>query len=303
MRSWLAQFDMRTARDLPEALAIRAEGDWTPFAGGTDLMVLLEAGRLPARRFLDLWKVDELRGITPIDPGAAPDQAPGGIRIGALSTYTDLLESPLVVSRYPLVCAAARETGAVAIQNRGTVGGNIANASPAADLPPALLVYDAELELASVRGTRRVKYSAFHQGYKKMDLAPDELIVSVILPETARPSRQSYRKVGTRRAQAISKVCFAALAYMELPPEGGSHAGGSHTAVIRDIRIAFGSVAPIVMRANAAEAALRGRTPGVDTFEAARAALTRDISPIDDIRSTAHYRLAVAGNLLEEFLS
>lgn len=287
MRSWLAQYEMTTARSLEEALAIRAEGDWTPFAGGTDLMVLLEAGQLRARRFLNLWQVPELRGITAID---------NGLRIGALATYTDLLEHETVCSEYPLVCAAARETGAVAIQNRGTVGGNIANASPAADLPPALLVYDAELELASSRGTRRVKYSSFHTDYKQMDLAPDELIVAAILPGTARPSRQSYRKVGTRRAQAISKVCFAGVAYLDAPQDGSP-------ATVREVRIALGSVAPTVIRARATEAVLRGATPSTATFAAARAALTRDISPIDDLRSTAGYRLTVAGNLLEEFLS
>lgn len=287
MRSWLAQLEMRTATSLEEALAVRAEGNWTPFAGGTDLMVLLEAGKLPARRFLNLWNVRELRGITPAD---------GGVRVGALATYTDLLESEIITAGYPLVCAAARETGAVAIQNRGTVGGNIANASPAADLPPALLVYDAELELASTRGVRRVKYSSFHQGYKMMDLAPDELIVCVILPGTAPPSRQSYRKVGTRRAQAISKVCFAGVVYLDAREDGGA-------ATIRDVRIAIGSVAPTVVRARATETVLRGSTPSAGTFAAARAALNQDISPIDDIRSTASYRLTVAGNLLEEFLS
>ena len=166
MRSWLTHFEMRPAPTLQDALAILASapGEWTPFAGGTDLMVLLEAGTLPARRFVDLWKIDELRRI---------ERSSDGVAIGSLATYTDLLQSPVLAAEFPLVCAAARETGAVAIQNRGTVGGNIANASPAADLPPALLVYDAELELASVRGRRRVRYDGFHTAYKQMDLAPD----------------------------------------------------------------------------------------------------------------------------------
>ena len=286
MRSLLTRYEMKRAASLDEALALLAEGGWTPFAGGTDLMVLLEAGTLPGTRFVDLWPVPELRGIS-----ASAD----GVRIGALSTYTDLLDSPLVVSEYPLICAAARETGAVAIQNRGTVGGNIANASPAADLPPALLVYDAELELASVRGRRRVKYDGFHRGYKKMDLASDELVVNVILPRTTGRPRVSYRKVGTRRAQAISKVCFAGLAQLETRQDGH--------ATVRDIRLAYGSVAPTVVRARAAEAVLRGRLPDPSTIADARAALRTDITPIDDLRSTAEYRLKVAGNLLEEFLS
>lgn len=283
MRSWLAHFEMRSAATLQDALALLASapGDWTPFAGGTDLMVLLEAGKLPPGRFIDLWKIAELRGI---------ETSADLVTIGALATYTDLLESSVLAAEFPLVCAAARDTGAVAIQNRGTVGGNIANASPAADLPPALLVYGAELELASIRGRRRVSYDGFHTGYKRMDLAPDELIVSVNLPRLTTFSKQSYRKVGTRRAQAISKVCFAAAVV-------------SNAAGTGDIRIALGSVAPTVVRARAAEAILRGRTPDAQTIAAAREALAKDISPIDDIRSTADYRLKVAGNLLEEFLS
>jgi CO/xanthine dehydrogenase FAD-binding subunit len=272
---------MRRVDRLDEALALLGAGGWMPFAGGTDLMVLLEMGKLSKRRFLDIWGVRELRGIT---------TDAGGVRIGALSTYTDLLEHPVVASEFPLVCAAARETGAVAIQNRGTVGGNIANASPAADLPPALLVYEAELELASARGSRRVPYDTFHRDYKAMDLAEDELIVSVRLPRTSTISRQSYRKVGTRRAQAISKICFAGIADIR-------------NGVAHDVRIAFGSVAPTVVRARAAEHVLRGRALDATTIASARGALREDLAPIDDLRSTAHYRLIVAGNLLEEFLS
>ena len=268
MRSWLSQFDMRRAQHLNEALELLADG-WTPFAGGTDIMVLLEAGKLPNRRFIDVWAVPELRGIT-----ATNEE----LIVGALTTYTELLEHPLVAEEFPLICAAARETGAVAIQNRGTIGGNIANASPAADLPPALLVYAAELRLASTSGGRRVPYDAFHRGYKKMDLAPGELIVSIHLPRTSRRFRQSYRKVGTRRAQAISKVCFAGVAEIA-------------DGVAIDVRLAFGSVAPTVVRARITESILRGRTLDAETIAAARRALNEDISPIDDLRSTASYRL------------
>jgi len=281
VRSWLAKYEMRRARRLDEALGLLASGEWTPFAGGTDIMVLLEMGKLEKRRFLDIWKVPELRGITVTDEQVA---------IGALATYSDLLEHPIIASEFPLVCAAARETGAVAIQNRGTVGGNIANASPAADLPPALLVYGAELELVSLNGRRRLAYEGFHHGYKKMDLTPAELIANVCLPRTSNRLRQSYRKVGTRRAQAISKVCFAAVADV-------------HDGAVRDIRIALGSVAPTVVRARTAEDVLRGRTIDAESIASARRALSEDISPIDDLRSTANYRLTVAGNLLEEFLS
>jgi CO/xanthine dehydrogenase FAD-binding subunit len=274
---------MRSAATLDEALSLLAQepGEWTPFAGGTDLMVLLEAGKLAHRRFLSIWSVPELRRIT---------STADAVVIGALATYTDLLRHEILAAEFPLICAAARETGAVAIQNRGTVGGNIANASPAADLPPALLVYDAVIEMASVRGRRRVDYSSFHRGYKQMDLAADELIVNVTVPRGRAGWRQVYRKVGTRRAQAISKICFAAAADVD---EG----------IVRDVRIALGSVAPTVVRALATEAALRGQPLGPATMQAARVALLNDIAPIDDIRSTAAYRQRVAGNLLEGFLS
>ena len=283
MRSWLAQYGMQSAATLDDALRVmsREPGHWTPFAGGTDIMVLLEAGKQPKRNFLNIWGIPELRAIS---------HSPDSIRIGALATYTDLLADGVIQSEFPLLCAAARETGALAIQNRGTIGGNIANASPAADVPPALLVYDATLELASSRGQRWVEYAGFHTGYKQMDLAPDELIVGVSLPRGRSDWKQTYRKVGTRRAQAISKICFAAAAEIT---------DGS----VRDVRIALGSVAPTVIRATAAEAALRGQPLGPETIRSARAALVQDISPIDDIRSTAAYRQLVAGNLLEGFLS
>ncbi|MGE5815231.1 MAG: FAD binding domain-containing protein, partial [Acidobacteriota bacterium] len=175
MRGFLPAYELREAASLEEALGLLASehGAWRPFAGGTDLMVLLESGVLPRGRYLSIWNLRELRGIT-------ADK--GELSIGALTTYSDVRASALLEHEFPLLGRAARETGGIAIQNRGTIGGNIANASPAADTPPALLVYDAELELGSVRGTRRVPYSSFHRGYKQIDLAPDELIVKIVLP-------------------------------------------------------------------------------------------------------------------------
>lgn len=283
MRSRLQDYEMRSVRSLADALQMMADdpGGWTPFAGGTDLMVLLEAGTLKPRRLLNIWSVTELGGIV---------TSPDTIGIGALVTYTELLESDIVRRELPLLGAAARETGAIAIQNRGTVGGNIANASPAADLPPALLVYDAVIEVGSARGRRHVPYAEFHRGYKQMDLAPDELILSVNLPRGRGAWKQAYRKVGTRRAQAISKICFAAAAEI---------ADGA----VGDVRIGLGSVAPTVVRARTAESVLRGRRLGPGLIDDARAALALDIAPIDDVRSTASYRRRVASNLLEDFLS
>ena len=283
MRAYLPHYDLRAPNDLQTVLALLADaaGEWRPFAGGTDLMVLFESGKLPRGKYVSLWGLTELSGI---------EAAAGVVTLGALTTYTDIRAHPVLRSEFPLLCRAAAETGGIATQNRGTIGGNIANASPAADSPPALLVYDAELELISARGTRRVAYHLFHTGYKRMDLRPDEIIRRIHLPRGRASWRQTYRKVGTRKAQAISKVCFAAAADVE---------GG----LVRDIRIALGSVAPVVIRCTHAEASLRGTRREAAANDAVRRALAQDISPIDDLRSTAEYRMRVAGNLLIQFLS
>ena len=243
-------------------------------------MVLLEAGKLTHRRYLNLWNCAELRGIT---------ASSAELNIGALATYTDIKRSAELQREFPLLCEAARETGGMATQNRGTIGGNIANGSPAADSPPALLVYDAELELISASGTRRVPYGGFHAGYKKMNLRADELIARIILPRGRAGWKSYYRKVGTRRAQAISKVCMAAA----LKNENGA---------IADIRIALGSVAPCVIRATKTENELRGKQLDSGSIASARAALAAEVAPIDDMRSSARYRSRIAQNLLEEFL-
>jgi CO/xanthine dehydrogenase FAD-binding subunit len=282
MRSYLPAFDLRTPATVEEALRLLAEPGhpWRPFAGGTDLMVLLEAGKLTHTQYLNLWGLEALRGIVVSD---------SEVVVNALTTYADVLASDVLTTEFPLLGHAASETGGVATQNRGTIGGNIANGSPAADSPPALLVYDASLDLASAGGARRLPYEAFHTGYKDMQLAPDELIVSVRLPRGRRWTHQRYRKVGTRRAQAISKVCFAGAAVMQ-------------NRVVSDVRLAFGSVAPTCRRAIGAEAALRGKALDRAVISAASSALARDLAPIDDMRSTARYRATVAANVMEEFL-
>ena len=188
-----------------------------------------------------------------------------------------------------MLCQAAKETGGIAIQNRGTLGGNIVNGSPAADSPPALLAYDAELELVSKKGERRVPYYKFHSAYKQMDISSDELIRAIRLPRTTEQSTHYYRKVGTRKAQAISKVCFAAV-------------GHTIENRISHIRVALGSVAPIPIRCQKTEAALQNQLVGDETIAAAVSALAFEISPIDDLRSTKDYRLRVALNLLRDFL-
>jgi CO/xanthine dehydrogenase FAD-binding subunit len=283
MRSYVPDYDLRVPASLDDALAMLAQPGhpWRPFAGGTDLMVLLEAGSLRHTRYVSLWGLDALTGIA-----SSTDE----VVVGALTTYADIRASTVLATEFPLLLAAARDTGGVATQNRGTIGGNIANASPAADTPPALLVYDASLDLISARGTRRVPYGAFHTGYKMMDLAPDELIAAVRVPRRRRWTHEVYRKVGTRRAQAISKVCFAGAIALE-------------GEIVADVRMSFGSVAPTCVRATHAETALRGRRLDAAAIAAAEAGLRHDIAPIDDIRSTAGYRRVVAGNVMNEFLS
>jgi len=268
---------------LAEALTLLSNepGVWRPFAGGTDLMVLFEAGRLAHKKFVNIWNLPELRGI---------EVTAEHVTLGALTTYTEVQASEVLQREFPMLCRAASETGGLAIQNRGTLGGNIANASPAGDSPPALLVYDAELELVSAQGTRRLPYNGFHTGYKQMLMRPDELIKSIRLPRSAEPWRQYYRKVGTRKAQAISKICFAGMAQFD----------GERIA---DARIALGSVAPVVVRCTKTEDVLRNREVNESAVKDARAELAREISPIDDIRSTANYRLQVALNVLEDFLT
>jgi CO/xanthine dehydrogenase FAD-binding subunit len=304
----LDQYELVTPASLREVLDDLAQHPGArPFAGGTDLMVVLEAGHLPPGRYVSLQNCRELVGIEETVPGPGRRSVgEGGASIGALTTYTEIRNSALLAERYPMLPMAAAETGGLATQNRGTIGGNIANASPAADTPPALLVYDAELELMSSSGTRRIPYAAFHQGYKKMDLVAGELIVRIHLPvrvdsppdapttstlvASASRRKDYYRKVGTRRAQAISKVCFAGSIVMDAD-------------TIKDVRIALGSVAPTVVRATRTEDALRGKKLDEATIAAAETLLATEIAPIDDIRSTARYRARVAANLLREFLS
>ena len=282
MRAFIPDYRLITPASLAEALALlkNEPGVWKPFAGGTDLMVLLESGKLPHRNYINIWGLDELRGIDANDTH---------VTLGALTTYTEVQAHPILQREFPMLCQAASETGGLGIQNRGTLGGNIINASPAADSPPALLAYDAEIELMSDSGSRWLPYHGFHTGYKQMHLAGDELLARIRLPRNTANVTHYYRKVGTRKAQAISKVCLAAT-------------GRMNRGTIADARIAVGSVAPIVVRCVQTENALRGQKPDAQTIAAASAALLGEISPIDDIRSTANYRLQVSKNLLADFV-
>jgi CO/xanthine dehydrogenase FAD-binding subunit len=249
-------------------------------AGGTDLMVLMNAHMLDAGEFLDIWRVDELRGIT--DEGDA-------LRIGALTTYTQLIKSELIQKHVPALVAASRTVGAIQIQNRGTIGGNIVNASPAGDSLPVLAAYDVEIEIGSSRGTRRVPFNEFYTGYRRSVLEPDELVLAARVPKLQTGERDFFWKVGTRRAQAISKTVLAARAMIR---------GNT----IESISIGVGSVAPTVVRARKTEGLLTSAALTPELVERAREMIAREIAPITDLRSTEDYRRAVTGNVLRKFL-
>jgi OHCU decarboxylase len=282
MRSHPAEYEMVSPGSLEGVLRLMDEepGKWLPVAGATEVMVLFSAGRLAARRLVNLWGLKELREIR---------EDAGSLTVGGGCTFGQVRNCDLVGRHFPLLAQAASWTGGIANQNRATLAGNLANASPAADSPPALLAYDAELELVSARGTRRMAYPDFHLGYKRTALEPGELILSIVLKKHFDGYFSYGRKTGARNAQAISKVCIAGV-------------GRLRQGRVEDIRIGLGAIAPVPLRLSGVEAVVRGERIGDGVIAEARKALQASIAPIDDIRSVAEYRRFVAGNLLEEFL-
>ncbi len=284
MKSALSALDVVRPRHIDEALGVLAESvpreRAIPIAGGTDLFVYLNAGTQTGTRYLDLAGLKGLSGVT---------VQRDGLVIGALTTFHELRHDRHVRRRLPSLAAAAAEIGARQIQHRATLGGNIANASPAGDSLPVLLAHDAVVEVQSVRGWRHVPFAELYTGYRKLAIEPDELIIAIRIPTAPAGAFPFFRKVGTRRAQSISKVVFCGT--ITTAARGQRH-----------VRLAYGSVAPVPVRARAAEELLRGAAPGAAATAAARAALAADIAPIDDIRSDREYRMTVAGNLLEQFL-
>jgi xanthine dehydrogenase small subunit len=286
MRTALSQLEVARPRDLAHALKLMAGGVRgerpIPMAGATDLLVYLNAGTPPPGRvYLDLWGLDDLRGVR---------EDRRGLTVGALTTFSELREHAIVRRRLPALAAAAAEIGARQIQNRGTLGGNIANASPAGDSLPPLMALGAVVHTRSARSAREIPFAGFFRGYRDLELAPDELIVEIRVPYPPARVRQFFRKVGTRRAQSISKVVCAGL--LRLDGRGA----------VDLVHLAYGSVAPVPLRVRRAEEALLGHRPTPAVVAEARAALGEDIAPIDDIRSDREYRLTVAGNLLEQFV-
>ena len=263
------------------SLLAREPGKWTPIAGGTEIMVQYGTGRLRQRQFVNIFGLKELTEIS---------VTPEAIRIGAGVTYTTIRNHAEVSAALPLLARAASWTGSIANQNRGTLGGNLVNGSPAADSPPALLVYEASVELISVRGIRSIPYVEFHTGYKQSTLAPDELVLAITIPRPADGLRQYLRKVGPRNAMAISKVALAGVAMLD-------------GDILRNPRVAIASVYHSPFRCFKTEAVLADAVVTPKLIAEARATLIVEIAPLDDIRSTARYRTQVSANLLEEFLS
>ena len=287
------QFALTAPASLQAVLAQLAQnpGTHTPIAGGTELMVALAAGRLQQKSLLSINHLPELRFIR-ITPDA--------IHLGANTTFTDIRRNPTIAADLPLLTLAASWTGSIANQNRATLGGNLCNASPAADTPPALLVYDATVTLISSGAApgeiaqRTLPYRDFHLAYKSTVLRPDELLHTITIPRAYSVHRHFLRKVGTRNAQAISKTALAALALL------------NQDQTILEVRLAAASLADRPIRLYATEAALTHASLAPTHLDAtlrrARAALATESRPIDDIRSTARYRSATAANLLEDFL-
>jgi xanthine dehydrogenase small subunit len=267
MKTALSELDFRSASSVNEALTILRDEKRTPIAGATDVYVALNFGTFTPRQFLDIRNLDELRTISLNGET---------LIIGALASYTALIQSAIVAERMPMLVEASRLVGGVQIQNRGTLGGNIANGSPAADGVPVLSAADAIVVLRSLEGERRIPMNSFYTGYRATVMRPDELIVSIEIPRVE--GKQWFRKVGTRQAQAISKIVMAAV---RAPSP----------------RIALGSVAPTIVRARMTEQALASGAP----IDEAAEILGDEIKPIDDVRSTADYRRRVSMNLLRRF--
>ena len=273
---------VQSPRTLADAYAILAErrDSVKMIAGGTDIMVLMNAGLCSAEQFLNIWGLDELRGIT--DCG-------GELRVGALTTFAELVRCPLVVNHIPSLAAASRTIGAIQVQARATIGGNVVNASPAGDSLPVLAAFDAQVETGSARGTRRIALRDFYRGYRHTALEPDEIVLALWIPKLQAGERDYFRKVGTRRAQAISKVVMACRARI---------CSGS----IASISIGVGSVAPTVVRTYQTELLLTGTALTSAVVEKARRMIACEVEPITDMRSTESYRRAITGNILAAFL-
>lgn len=278
MKGFVPDFYLETSKSLTEVLMkLQKEPQkWKLFAGGTDLMVLFESGKLQHKNFLDVSLLSELKGI---------QETTKELRIGAGVTYGELQQNPIIKVEFPIIAQAGKLTGAKAIQNRGTIGGNIANASPAADSPPALLAYCARLEISSAKGKREIDYCNFHKDYKKMDLAPDEVITAILIPRYMNWTHHYYKKIGTRAYQSISKVAVSVAAKIE-------------NQTIESVKIGLASVAAYPSLAINVEKYLIGKKISEIEADSIKKLLAQSYKPIDDIRSTAIYRKKILENIV-----
>ena len=279
----LEQTELLLPRSLDEALRLQSDEATrgVPLCGGSDLMVQWEAGVRPIpARVVSLKQLPELKGIALLD---------GHLVVGAGETHAAVLRSPLVRQCAPSLAEACATVGGPQIQALGTIGGSIGNASPAGDVAPSLLVAEAGVVVRSVRGERVIPISIFLVGYRKIDLAPDELIVAFRLVPCPTGAREGWRKLGPRAAQAISKVM-------------GSYRGRMEDGRIQSFAVALGSVAPTAVRLPRLEAWLAGRVLDAETLDEAERRASGEVNPIADIRSTAEYRRWVSGRLVRGFL-
>ena len=278
----IADVSVHRATDLQDALAcLAADERPTVLAGGTDLMVVLNARAWRPVSVLDIHGLDELRGIR-LDGER--------LVVGALTTYRELIESELVCSAAPALVEAARTVGAVQIQARGTLGGNVGNGSPVGDTLPVLLAHGCDVVLVGPTGERRVRFDEFYRGYRDPDIRADELIARFEIDPVPAGGKSCFRKVGTRLAQAISKVMVSGVGRLD---------GDGNVA---EARLAAGAVAAVPLRLRAAEEAASGKPPAA-AASAAADAVRSEITPIDDVRSTADYRREVTARLVARFLS
>lgn len=258
-----------TPTSLAEALdALRRDPQLIPVAGCTDLMVTTPLARAAMTSVINLLAIPELEGIR---------RSASSLEIGATTTFSEIRRSADVRESLPILAEAAALVGGWQIQNRATIGGNIANASPAGDSLPVLLALDARIVVAGPKGQREMSYDDFHVGYRKTALDTGEIVIAIRIPTPVPGTAQRFRKIGTRQAQAISKIVVALTARVE---------NGRVTLA----RIAAGSVAPTPIRLRAAEDVLIRHQVSEDLAARVGRAARESVTPIDDVRSTAAYR-------------
>lgn len=280
----LPEFDLLMPQSLPEALEMLAEGapDVAPVAGGTNLIVDMRDGRQRPRILMDVSRLDELRGIRRDD---------GHLVVGGSTTIAELLDNPLIARYASVLREAAAVFGNPLVRNRATVAGNLVDASPAADTAPPLLVLSAEVELASKEETRHVPLEDFLVGVRQTLRQPQELLVAIRWPVPPPQSAEAFRKLGLRKADAISVLSAAVMV------------ASNEDGRCQQARIALGAVAPRPIRVPAAEDTLRSQ-PLADEVIAQAAHLSAEaVSPIDDIRGSADYRQRMTEVLVRRLLA